>query len=81
MSMRLTRDGRRSAPEEILALTVCDPACGSGTFPLAALRFLTDALFSSLQHHERIEPDGERALVRLLGLRGQRGRRRGKRER
>ena len=56
--------------EEILALTVCDPACGSGTFPLAALRFLTDALFSSLQHHERIEPDGERALVRLLGLRG-----------
>ena len=57
-------------PEEILALTVCDPACGSGTFPLAALRFLTDALFSSLQHHERIEPDGERALVRLLGLRG-----------
>ena len=57
-------------PEEILALTVCDPACGSGTFPLAALRFLTDALYASLQHHGRIEPDGERALVRLLGLRG-----------
>ena len=55
-------------PEEILALTVCDPACGSGTFPLAALRFLTDALYASLQHHGRIEPDGERALVRLLGL-------------
>ena len=57
-------------PEDILALTVCDPACGSGTFPLAALRFLTDALHASLQHHGRIEPDGERALVRLLGLRG-----------
>ena len=57
-------------PEEILALTVCDPACGSGTFPLAALRFLTDSLYSSLQHHGRIEPDGERSLVRLLGLRG-----------
>ena len=57
-------------PEEILALTVCDPACGSGTFPLAALRFLTDALYASLQHHRRIEPDGERSLVRLLGLRG-----------
>ena len=55
-------------PEEILALTVCDPACGSGTFPLAALRFLTDTLYASLQHHGRIEPDGERALVRLLGL-------------
>ena len=57
-------------PEEILALSVCDPACGSGTFPLAALRFLTDSLYVSLQHHGRIEPDGERSLVRLLGLRG-----------
>ena len=55
-------------PERILALKVCDPACGSGTFPLAALRFLTEALYSSLQHHGRIEPDGERALVRLLGI-------------
>ena len=56
------------SPEEILGLTVCDPACGSGTFPLAALRFLTDALYDSLQHHGRIEPDGERAIVRLLGI-------------
>ena len=55
-------------PEKILNLTVCDPACGSGTFPLAALRFLTDALYASLQHHGRIEPDGERSLVRLLGI-------------
>src|SRR6185436_13838516 len=31
-------------PEDILALRVCDPACGSGTFPVAALRFLTEAL-------------------------------------
>ena len=54
-------------PEQILGLTVCDPACGSGTFPLAALRFLTEALYASLQHHRRIEPDGARALVRLLG--------------
>ena len=57
-------------PEQILDLTVCDPACGSGTFPLAALRFLTDALYAALQHHGRIEPDGERALARLLGIRG-----------
>ena len=57
------------SPEHILDLTVCDPACGSGTFPLAALRFLTDALYASLQHHGRIERDGERALVRLLGIR------------
>ena len=56
-------------PEEILALTVCDPACGSGTFPLAALRFLTDAVYASLWHHERLRPDGETSLDRLLGLR------------
>ena len=33
------------APERILELKVCDPACGSGSFPLAALRFLTDAVY------------------------------------
>lgn len=55
-------------PSQILELKVCDPACGSGAFVLSALRFLTDALFASLQHHGRIKPDGERTLVRLLGL-------------
>ena len=55
-------------PDRILALTVCDPACGSGTFPLAALRFLTDALYASLQHHGRLRPDGDRTLVRVLGI-------------
>ena len=54
-------------PEQILEMTVCDPACGSGTFPLAALRFLTDALYASLQHYQRIKLDGVRSLVRLLG--------------
>ncbi len=53
-------------PEEILALKVCDPACGSGTFPVAALRFLTEALFASLHHHGRVSADGDRAVVRLL---------------
>ncbi len=57
-------------PERILDLTVCDPACGSGTFPLAAVRFLTDALYAALQHHDRLQPDGDRVLVRLLGIRG-----------
>ena len=55
-------------PEDILDLKVADPACGSGTFPLAALRFLTDALYTALQHHDRIEPAGDRALVHLLGV-------------
>ncbi len=55
-------------PEEILDLKVCDPACGSGSFPLAALRFLTDALYASVRHHGRIEERGDISLVRLLGL-------------
>lgn len=53
-------------PEAILALKVCDPACGSGSFPVAALRFLTEALFAALHHHGRIAPDGDRAVVHLL---------------
>ena len=53
-------------PEEILTIKICDPASGSGTFPLAALRFLTDALYAALQHHGRIRPDGQRTLIRLL---------------
>ena len=55
-------------PEDILSLKVCDPACGSGSFPLAALRFLTDALYASVRHHSRIEDRGNISLVRLLGL-------------
>ncbi len=54
-------------PENILELKVCDPACGSGAFVLSALRFLTDACWRSLQHHDRVARDGARAMVRLLG--------------
>ncbi len=38
-------------PEEILALKVCDPSMGSGSFLVAALRFLTDTLFKALMYH------------------------------
>ncbi len=41
-------------PAEILSLKVCDPAMGSGSFPVAALRYLTDALYQSLQYHGHI---------------------------
>jgi len=62
-------------PEEILSLKVVDPACGSGTFPVAALRFLTESLFASLHHHGRIRADGDRAVVALLqGAKGPDGR-------
>ena len=61
-----TRTWTPKKPEEILALKVCDPACGSGTFPVSALRFLTEALYASLHHYDRIAEDGEKAVVRLL---------------
>ena len=44
-------DGMLKTPEEILGLKVCDPACGSGSFLIAALGFLTGALFESLFVH------------------------------
>lgn len=53
-------------PEVILNLKICDPACGSGTFPLAALRFLTEALYRSLQHHGRIREHAGRAVLSLI---------------
>ena len=53
-------------PEQILDIKVVDPACGSGTFPVAALRFLTDALYAALHYHGRIHEQGDRSLVALL---------------
>jgi len=52
-------------PEEILALKVCDPACGSASFLLSALRFLTEALVESLHHYRRLLPNPEGVIVRL----------------
>ena len=52
-------------PADILLLKVCDPAMGSGSFLVAALRFLTDALFASLHHYGCITPQEEGALVSL----------------
>lgn len=46
-------------PDEILALKVCDPAMGSGSFLVGALRYLTDALLESLFHHEYVKPAEE----------------------
>lgn len=53
-------------PEEILNLKVCDPACGSGSFPLAALRFLTEALYASLHYHERFQYFADRTIIDLI---------------
>lgn len=61
------RDWSPRLPEEILALKVCDPACGSGTFPVVALRYLTDALYAAVHHHGRVTHRGDRSVVSLLG--------------
>ncbi len=52
-------------PETILALKVCDPAAGSGSFLVAALRFLTEALAESLHAHGRVRAQGDQTLVTL----------------
>lgn len=53
-------------PEEILALKVCDPAMGSGSFLVSALRYLTQALLESLYHHGRLDSKGpQRTVCRL----------------
>lgn len=52
-------------PEEILDLTVCDPAMGSASFLVGALRFLTDALAQSLHYHGRLQTEADETLVTL----------------
>jgi len=52
-------------PEEILALKVCDPACGSASFLVAALHYLTDALYKSLCYHCGLD-DPQRAAKLTL---------------
>jgi hypothetical protein len=42
-------------PETILGLKVCDPACGSASFLVAALHYLTDALYHSLCLHRHLD--------------------------
>lgn len=64
-------DGTRipKTPEEILAVKICDPACGSASFLVAALHYITDVLYQSLAYHRRINaiPDShETALVLTL---------------
>lgn len=62
-----TADGvRRSRPPEaILALKVCDPAMGSASFLIAALRYLAEALYESLIGHGRIAGRKDETVVTL----------------
>lgn len=53
-------------PAEILALKVCEPAMGSGSFLVGALRYLVEALARSLEHHGKIRPVAEREVIVTL---------------
>jgi hypothetical protein len=56
-------------PETILGLKVCDPACGSASFLVAALHYLTDALYKSLCHHRKLDdPEQSKKITLPFGL-------------
>jgi hypothetical protein len=52
-------------PETILGLKVCDPACGSASFLVAALHYLTDALYKSLLQHRQLDDPGQSKRLTL----------------
>jgi hypothetical protein len=55
----LDQDGNTTAAEEILGLTVCEPALGSGSFAIEAVRQLAEQYLRRRQAElgERIDPD------------------------
>ncbi|WP_224402167.1 class I SAM-dependent DNA methyltransferase [Pseudonocardia sp. ICBG1034] len=55
----LDQDGSRTSAEEILSLTVCEPALGSGAFAIEAVRQLAEQYLKRRQEElgERIDPD------------------------
>ena len=56
-------------PEEILSEKVCDPGCGSGSFLVGSLKYLTDALYESLNVHGRLTDEWQqRPLPEILGV-------------
>ncbi|MCY2926335.1 MAG: hypothetical protein NT031_13010, partial [Planctomycetota bacterium] len=52
-------------PETILNLKVCDTACGSASFLVAALHYLTDALYESLRRHCDLDDPGQSTRLTL----------------
>ncbi len=55
----MDQDGRTTTAEEILGLSVCEPALGSGAFAIEAVRQLADQYLKRRQEElgERIDPD------------------------
>ena len=58
-------DGTPKKPEAILSLRVLDPAMGSASFLVGALRYLTHALYDSLIHHRFREDKPDRVILTL----------------
>ncbi len=58
-------DGTPKLPKEILALKVLDPAMGSASFLVGALRYLTHALYDSLVFHRFREDRPDRVILTL----------------
>ncbi len=56
-------DGEPQTPEKILSLKVCDPAMGSGSFLVAALRVLTEAVRTALYAHGRVQQNGAQVHI------------------
>jgi hypothetical protein len=55
----LDQDGQRTSAEEILSLTVCEPALGSGAFAIEAVRQLAEQYLKRREEElgERVDPD------------------------
>ncbi|HPQ41102.1 MAG TPA: hypothetical protein PLV45_12085, partial [bacterium] len=62
---KMGNNQRPRLPEDILKLKVCDPAMGSGSFLIAALRYITDALVESLHFHKRLIPSKDGTICKL----------------
>lgn len=56
---------RLKKPEDILTIKVCDPAMGSGSFLIAALRYITETLAESLSFYSRIGKQSDCSIIRL----------------
>ncbi len=55
----LDQDGQRTSAEDILSLTVCEPALGSGAFAIEAVRQLAEQYLTRREKElgERVDPD------------------------
>ncbi|WP_216099679.1 DNA methyltransferase, partial [Curtobacterium sp. MMLR14_002] len=55
----LDQDSQRTSAEDILSLTVCEPALGSGAFAIEAVRQLAEQYLRRREEElgERVDPD------------------------